>query len=309
MKFKTSLSLIAIIIFFSACNNSGDSGDSSSADMDIANFEVPDSLFNDVPVQEDQEAMGEIISNISSPVEMSALLKDEGIEFNYKFLSSTDDIDEYNTSFKQALNLGVLGADMGYLNMYNKTGAVINYITAIKELSDELKVGQFFNFETLKRLATNSENIDSLMYMSISAFDNMDAYLVDNHRSSISSLLVTGVWVEGLYLATQVVKENDNQTIRERVAEQKIVLEQLLIVLSHYKNDKQFFELYNQLETLNTSLSKVQIIDHEGESEMVEVDGVLTVVSNTTTEVKMTDEQLEEIIANVENVRNYIIKY
>ncbi len=306
MKFKTSLSLIAIIFFFSACNNSGDS---STTDLNVENFEVPDSLFNDVPVEEDQEAMGEIISNISSPVEMSALLKDEGIEFNYKFLSSTDDIDEYNTSFKQALNLGVLGADMGYLNMYNKTGAVINYITAIKELSDELKVGQFFNFETLKRLATNSENIDSLMYMSISAFDNMDAYLVENHRSSISSLLVTGVWVEGLYLATQVVKENDNQTIRERVAEQKIVLEQLLIVLSHYKNDKKFFELNNQLETLNASLSKVNIIEHEGESEMIEVDGVLTVVSNTTTTIEMTDEQLEEIIANVENVRNFIIKY
>ncbi len=305
MNFKNLFILLAVTLLFSACDTSNTTND----DLDVSTFEVPDSLFNEVIIEEDQEAIAEIISNISSPVEMSALLKDEGIEFNYKFLAPTDDVDEFNTSFKQALNLGVLGADMGYLNMYNKTGAVINYITAIKELSDELKVGQFFNFETLKRLATNSENIDSLMYMSISAFDKMDAYLVENNRGSLSSLLVTGVWIEGIYLATQVVKENDNPTIRERVAEQSIVLEQLLLVLSHYSKDQQFFLLIKELKKIDNALSKVKIIEEEGETEMVEVDGVLMVVSNTTTTVEMTDEQLDEIIAAVEQVREYIIKY
>jgi len=301
------LMLTMVSILFSACSTSSTN---SSDEMNMDNFEVPDSLLEeDMSLQLDKEAMGEIIQNISSPVEMSALLKDEGIEFNYKFLSPTDNIDEFNTNFKQALNLGVLGADMGYLNMYNKTGAVLNYITAIKELSDELKVGQFFNFETLKRLATNSENIDSLMYISISAFDKMDVYLRENNRSDISALLVTGVWVEGIFLASQVVKENDNEIIRERVAEQGVVLEQLLLVLSHYKKDKRFFQLITELEKINTALSKVTIIEEEGEAEMLEVDGVLMVVSNTTTKVEMTDEQLTEIINVVEDVRNFVIKF
>ena len=305
-KFLFILSTLSILL--SACGTSTKTDTTEEANID--NFEVPDSLLEeDMSLQLDKEAMSEIIQNISSPVEMSALLKDEGIEFNYKFLSPTDNIDEFNTNFKQALNLGILGADMGYLNMYNKTGAVLNYITAIKELSDELKVGQFFNFETLKRLATNSENIDSLMYISISAFDNMDGYLRENHRSDISALLVTGVWVEGIFLATQVVKENDNQTIRERVAEQGIVLDQLLLVLNHYKKDKRFFELITELEKIKSALSKVKIIEHEGESEMVEVDGVLTVVSNTTTSVEMTDEQLTNIINVVADVRDFVIKY
>ena len=305
MNYKNLLVLLAGTFLFTACNTSN----TSNEDLDVSTFEVPDSLFNEVVLEQDQEVIEEIISNISSPVEMSALLKDEGIQFNYKFLAPTDDVDEFNTSFKQALNLGVLGADMGYLNIYNKTGAVINYITAIKELSDELKVGQFFNFETLKRLATNSENIDSLMYMSISAFDKMDSYLVENNRASLSSLLVTGVWIEGIYLATQVVKENDNETIRERVAEQRIVLEQLLIVLSHYSKDPQFFALVTELNKIEKALSKVKITEEEGEAEMVEVDGVLTVVSNTTTTVEMSDEQLDGIISAVEEVREYIIKY
>jgi hypothetical protein len=207
------------------------------------------------------------------------------------------------------LNLGVLGADMGYLNMYNKTGAVLNYITAIKELSDELKVGQFFNFETLKRLATNSENIDSLMYISVSAFDKMDTYLRENNRSDISALLVTGVWVEGLFLATQVVKDNDNPIIRERVGEQGIVLEQLLIVLNHYKKDKRFFELITEIEKVEAALAEVEIIIEEGEAEMMEVDGVLMAVSTETSTVVMSDEQLAKIIAVVEDLRDFVIKY
>jgi len=308
MIYRFILILTFISVLFSACNNSSEQ--KNVEELDINSFEVPDSLLEeDAALELDKETMGEIIQNISSPVEMSALLKDENIAFNYKFLSPTDNVDEFNTSFKQALNLGVLGADMGYLNIYNKTGAVINYITAIKELSDELKVGQFFNFETLKRLATNSENIDSLMYMSISAFDKMEVYLRENNRSNISALLVTGVWMEGIYLATQVVKENDNETIRERVAEQGIVLEQLLIVLSHYKTNQQFFTLITELEKVNLALSKVTIIEEEGEAEMQEIDGVLTVVSNTTTTIEMTDEQLEEIIATVEEARAFVIKY
>ena len=308
MIYRFILILTFISVLFSACNNSSEQ--KNVEELDINSFEVPDSLLEeDAALELDKETMGEIIQNISSPVEMSALLKDENIAFNYKFLSPTDNVDEFNTSFKQALNLGVLGADMGYLNIYNKTGAVINYITAIKELSDELKVGQFFNFETLKRLATNSENIDSLMYMSISAFDKMEVYLRENNRSNISALLVTGVWMEGIYLATQVVKENDNETIRERVAEQGIVLEQLLMVLSHYKTNQQFFTLITELEKVNLALSKVTIIEEEGEAEMQEIDGVLTVVSNTTTTIEMTDEQLEEIIATVEEARAFVIKY
>jgi hypothetical protein len=300
------LFILSLSVFLITSCNSTDSKEAET--LDVGSFEVPDSLMgDDFAPEQDKEIVDDIIQNISSPVEMAALLLDEGIKFNYKFLSSTDNVDEFNTSFKQALNLGVLGADMGYLNMYQKTGSALNYITAIKELSDELKVGQFFNFETLKRLASSNNNLDSLMYLSVSSFDNMDAYLREHSRSNISTLLVTGVWVEGLYLATQVVKEKDNKTIRERIGEQKITLDQLLTVLNHYKKDKRFFNLITHLEKLKEELSKVKITEIEGETEMQEVDGVLMAVSTTTTDVEITDEQLASIITAVEEVRSFVI--
>ncbi len=139
------------------------------------------------------------------------------------------------TSYQQSLNLGIYAADLGYLNMYNKTTAVIDYLTAIKTLSDQIKVGQFFDFTTLKRLATNSKNLDSLMYISVHSFNQMDKYLHSNNRTNLSTLIVTGVWIEGLYLGTQVYKVSPDKELADRIGEQKLTLDQLVLVLDKYQ--------------------------------------------------------------------------
>ena len=108
-----------------------------------ADFEIPDSLLNQGELQVSEEAMEDIVQNVSSPVEMAALIKSLGIPYSQKYLASVDNADNYNTSFEQALGLGVYGADLGYLNMYNKTTSVIDYISVIKDLADDIKVGQF----------------------------------------------------------------------------------------------------------------------------------------------------------------------
>ncbi|PLX05559.1 MAG: hypothetical protein C0594_07095, partial [Marinilabiliales bacterium] len=150
--------------FLVSCASDGGNGSGDE-------FEVPDSLFEETPLVVSEEVIEDIVENVSSPIEMAALIKSSGVPFSQAYLNKTDNVDGLNTSFKRALNLGVFGADLGYLNMYNKTGSVISYISAIKTLSEELKVGQFFDFGTLKRLATNNTNLDSLMYISVSSFN------------------------------------------------------------------------------------------------------------------------------------------
>ena len=130
---KYIIGLFAIAILMFACNN-GQNRQSDDGFGSGDDFTVPDSILNQEsqPLEVSEDAMDDIIQNVSSPVEMASLLKDEGVKFNYKILSPTDNADNYNTNFKQALNLGILGADLGYLNMYSKTTSVIDYITAIK---------------------------------------------------------------------------------------------------------------------------------------------------------------------------------
>ena len=270
-------------------------------------FTIPDSIFKDKPLMISKEAMNDIIGNMSSPVEMAALIKSTGVPFNQKYLASTSKVDKLDTDFKQALNLGIYGCDLGYLNMYEKTGSIINSMQAIKKLSDQLRIGHFFDFNTIKRLATNNENIDSLMYISVSSFNNMDEYLRDNNRSDISSLLVTGMWVEGMYLACQVVKEAPNPQLRDRIGDSKIVLSDLLLILKNYKSNQAFAKLVTEVEKIKKEYENVSIHVESGEPEMIEVDGMLMFKPNDIQIVNMSDETLAKIIAAIENTRTMII--
>ncbi len=297
-KFINILLLVFVIV---SCNTSDKRSDFSGE------FNIPDSLFEQALLPISEEAMGDIIQNISSPIEMAALIKESGHPFSQKYLCTTDYVDDYNTSYKQALNLGTFGADLGYLNIYNKTGTVINYISAIKSLADNLKIGQFFDFSTLKRLATSSSNLDSLMYVSLSSFNKMDEYLRENNRSNISTLIVTGVWIEGLYLATQVIKEIQNDEIAERIGEQKIILNDLLLILKNYRGDKNFADLIKDIEKIKKEFDNVKITYELGEPESIEQDGMLVIIQNETSIVEITDEQLNNIIRVTEKVRNKVV--
>lgn len=254
-----------------------------------------------------KEVIDDIIQSVSSPVEMAALIKELGIEFSNKYLAPTDDVDKLSSSFKQSLSLGVYGADLGYLNIYNKTASVIEYISAIKTLADEIRVGQFFDFTVLKRLAQNYQNLDSLMYMSLHSFNEMDQYLRDNNRSSLSALIITGVWIEGLYLATQVAKDSPHPALAERIGEQKIILEKLLLIINNFRNDRQFASLLDDLNTINKEFKDIEITYIPGEPEPKEENGMLIIIQHEESVVKITDEQLQSIIATTEEIRNNLI--
>lgn len=296
------LLLISILLMVYGCGGGGDPVSD--------HIEIPDSIKagpSTKMLEVGQEVIDDLVQNVSSPVEMAALIQKVGVPFSKDYLSDPNKIDEYNTSFKKSVNLGVLAADLGYMNIYDKTSMILDHITAIKKVSDDLKIGQFFDFSTLKRLASNNENLDSLMYISTSSFNKMDRYLRDNNRSSASTLIVAGVWIEGLYLATQVAKMTDNDQIKERVAEQKISLIDLLIVLKVYQEIDGFGDLIADFEEVKSAFDPVVITVEKGESEMKEVDGRLIIIQNDIQHVKVPEGQMQKIIDVTEKIRNKII--
>lgn len=280
----------------------------SGAKQTGGEFGASDSAVSVSGLKVDEKSMENLVQNISSPVEMAALIKSMGTPFSQKYLAPTGNTDNYNTSFSKAFNLGVFGADLGYLNMYNKTSSVISYITAIKSLAEGINVGQFFDFESLKRLATNNENIDSLMYISIHSFNVMDEYLRKNNRSNLSALMVAGVYIEGLFLTTQVCKEKPNKKLADNIGEQKTIFNELILILKNYQKEPYFTNLITNLESLKKEYDQVKITIEVGEPKTIEKNGTLTIVQTSTSNVDMSPEQLNSIIKTTETIRNNLIK-
>lgn len=297
-----------IIFLFGSLVSIGCGGDGNGDDPDDITAGI-DSILNENDVAVVSEAeIDEIIQSLPSPAEMAALIEASGVPFSKGYLASPEEADDFDTNFKKALGLGVLSADLGYLNVYQKNNEIVNFLSAIRNISDDLNVGQFFDFQTLKRLSS-SNNIDSLMFLSQNSFRQMDSHMRKNNRSNLSALVVTGVWMEGLFLVTQIVKDGaDNKDLKETIGEQKIILEMLHKVLQVYKvQDKNFEKLAADFDDLKEAYDQVTIEVIPGEVTTIKIDGIDVVTTNDQSIVKMSDSQLTTIISLTESIRNKLI--
>jgi hypothetical protein len=272
------------------------------------NFPVDDSVPAGEAEKLSEEAIADIVQNMASPVEIAAILQALNVPFSAEYLATTQGAERLTTNFQKAVMLGIYGADLGYLNMYGKTGNSVELLSTIKRLADGLRVGQYFDFETLKRLSVNKSDLDSLLYISVNSYNQIDQYLRENGRGSISALMITGVWIEGQYLATQVVSDHPDKILRDRIGEQKIILGDLLMLLRPYReNGAEYAALYNMMEHISTSYRDVRITYRLGEPETIEQDGRLVMIQHEESMVEMTDDQLMRIAVLSQDVRNKLI--
>lgn len=300
MKAKVSLLIILIFISFS-CRNKGTKG---------IEFVFPEA--DSIPLSEAEklspEAIEDIAKNISSPVEIANLLQMLEVPFSSQYLASSIDANKESTNFNKALKLGILGADLGYLNMYEKTASSLDLLSSIRKLAEDINVGQFFDFETIKRLSQNKSNLDSLLFISIDSYEQIDSYLRANERGQLSSLIIIGVWIEGQYLATQVVDKFPDKMLSDRIGEQKIILNDLLLLIAPYCNiSQEFTSLCKDLYALKDKYREIRITFTQGDPVASEKEGGLVITQTETSVVEMSKEQLKGLIEITSEIRNRLI--
>jgi hypothetical protein len=255
----------------------------------------------------DEEVINSILDQIPSPLEISVLLKQSGSKFDGTLLNKSENLPKYNSNFKKALNLGVYGTDLGYTNIYEQNSEGINYIRSIKSLADDLNIGQFFDVETIGRLATNSKNLDSLVLITTLNFNHINHYLQTQGRDNLSVLLLTGGWVEAMQITSQVAAKKPSKDLYEKIGEQKIILEQILLLFSFYTDDTNMASLLKDLEQLKAAYEKITINYTYKESSMEIVDGIAVIKDNSTTTIDITEQNVEEIRNIVNSIRTKII--
>ena len=237
------------------------------------------------------------------------LLKESGKKYNGSYLNSPDKVSNYNSNYKKALNLGVYGTDLGYTNIYEQNQDGVKYMSSIKTLADGLSIGQFFDIETIGRLATNSKNLDSLLLITTQNFNSINHYLQSRNQSNLSVLFLTGGWVEALNILCEVAAANpSNKEMQETIGEQKIILENILLLLSFYKeSDQNMASLLADMELLKKEYDKVNITYTYSESTFEIVDGVMVIKDNSSSTIEITPENIASIKALTTSIRNKII--
>ena len=176
---------------------------------------------------------------------------------------------KYFSSTTRAINLGVFGADLSYVTLYNIQQEVINYLDAIRSLSNELNMSKVYNEDFYTKIKQNFDNRDELVKILTGAFNDTYAYLSDNDQQPLALLVVGGAWVEGMYLTTHVSEAAYQVAgISKVLLEQKKSFDLFLEITKPYLNDPSvgdFVKLLDPVkkvyEGIGTSLTEQNIKD------------------------------------------------
>jgi hypothetical protein len=279
---------------------------SNSKPDDQAFLASLDSAAANAPVI-DEQVITSILEQIPSPLETSMQLKQSGTKYDEALLNTPGNVSRYNSNFSRALNLGIYGTDLGYTNIYEQKIDGIHYLAAIKSLAKDLGIGQYFDIETLGKLAANSKNLDSLLLITTQNFNAINQHLQNEDRANVSVLLLAGGWLEAMEIICQVANaDKSNSQLKETIGAQKIILEQLVLLLSFYESDPQMAELSDDFKQLQNVFETIKITYTYKESTMEIVDGVAVIKDNSTTTVDITDQNVSEIQKKVNAIRTKI---
>lgn len=251
-----------------------------------------------------KEQIEEVVYNIPSPSEIPYLLQATGAEFNESLLNAREKVDQYTTrTDKAALNLGVYAADIGYLTSYDKTQEAIDYLAACKTLADYLGLIGTFDTEVLQQFEQNISNKDSLTRLLDKTIKKTQSFLNDDKRNKQSSLVITGSFIEGLYISTGLVKSYPKNILPDD--KRNLVLTPIMrVVLEQKKSVSELLKMLNAVE--QTDPVTAIVTDLKELEKTYQALNIEEQIKNNRADLVLTDKNLEGITTIVEKIRKGI---
>ena len=253
-----------------------------------------------------KDQIKDVVYNIPSPTEIPYLLEATGAEFNPSLINDRKKVDSYAArNDKAALNLGIYAADIGYLTSYDKTQEAIDYLNATKTLADNLGVIGSFDVEILKKFEANIANKDSLASLLNETVQKTDRYLKDDNRNKLASLMVTGSFVEGLFISTGLIKSYPKNILPDDA--RNLVLTPLMRVV--LEQEKSVSELLSMLSTVEQTDPVTTIVaDLTALDASYRALNIDEQIKNNRADLVLSDKNLTDITNIIEKMRKSIVE-
>ena len=251
-----------------------------------------------------------IFYSLPSPLELTMLFKKEGAEYDTESLHDIQKRNDYLLTNKKALNLGVYGADLSYAGLFGNHQDAIEFFAATQIIAEDLGIGQTFQNQFISRLERNADNKDTLLEVISDFFLENDSYLKDLNRQDVSTYVLAGGWIEGIYLGTSMALNNENtEGIKHIIYGQRNSLENLNVLLENLTDKKGSEWLVDAVKSLEEDFNKLAENEMQMSNSAKEEDGVLKITSDTdVNEIQYSDSTFMIIKDKVAEIRTRIIE-
>ena len=240
-----------------------------------------------VATEEMENSKDEVVKELSdyplpTSFEVTKLLIEAGASYILDLCNETENVGKYISLKSKALNLGIYGADLSYAATYNQTQETMRYLETSSRLIDELQISTAFNQTLVDRVEANLDNVDSLINIISDSFYDSYKYLQENQQDKLSLLILSGSWIEALYITSQITTiTKNNQKIVDIISDQKSTLNKLLELLDPVKEDQIILDIFTSLSGLKA------IYDNSSEP--------------------FSQDDLDKVLKSIETLRNNII--
>ena len=251
---KTKNNLFKIIcflclIFFISCVNSENykklKKEFQSIEYSPNNYDT-DSLFKKIP--EYQQICNDI-NKYCKTFDENSLLKVENVSL-------------YENSKETAIALGMYMADLGLVRHFEKIQLCMDYLDAVKTLSEKLTIGEK---EFNKMVSKIEQNIDNqeYMYLIIDSLMNIGKkFLSEKETVGLNTLFLCGFWIETGYIALYNCKSDE---YKEDIKNSHLLmLVNIIKLLDAIEDNDIFLNLKKDLKKIENnnilSLEEIKII-------------------------------------------------
>ena len=274
----------------------------SCEETNTTTFSKPPSsnLIQDSSTKQQESHVEKIYFNVPSTMKTAYILKKAGATYDASFPLNPNKANDDFTTEQQALLLGIYGSDLNYTIVSNKNQETIYYLNSINSLGEKLGLGNILNQEMKNRIEKNVNSKDSMQVIITDLFWKIEQSLNEDGRSGIGALIVTGGWIEGLYVATQIaIKMPENIKIKSIICQQKFSSKDVLELVKNSCSSEYISDVVlRPLKEINASLSTIKTRKEFYSSELNVDENDIIIDNNVINEITTIIEQIRDDITH-----------
>jgi len=287
--FKTII-ILSIVAVFAACNGRGGKDEN-----------LNDSLVGL------QDIESQTYYLIPSPEGLFSFIKDGKLKFSDAVTNPTNNIDDYVDTREKEINFGIYSADLAYVASFNKYQQSVDYLNTVRTLSDEIGISAVFDQNLIGRIDNIIDDQDSLLKVTSDSYLSIVRYLESSDRKKSLALIVTGGWVESIYVVVNLLDSyKQDAKVISLLASQKHVVNNLFSYLEQMKSEPSIQMTINDLKPLSDFYASLEVQTETPKDAEQPKDGKIVVGGNS--KIIMTEAQFLTLKKEITAIRNKMTK-
>lgn len=201
-----------------------------------------------------------IRGNIKETSGFYLLLKSRGGEYNKSLVNSASNASKYSSSFDKSVNMGIYGADLNYLTVFEQTEDARKTVEAISKLSSSLGIESAFDKESFEKIVSTADTLNLIEKSNLisKAFRNAEDQMYSEERALMGTFMISGGWIESVYLTSKIILDHEINPVD--LSDFWVLVynyESVLKMLNVFGDDADAKKIYEDYKTLEPIVKKI----------------------------------------------------